>query len=109
MGANGIRDPRKVGVPQRRETVVPVDEPHGNARPDESSVQMADIVRAEEQFVLTLFGKLKDKRDGELRISTRRNPRTGIVEIIYGGAHEKGDLSELRRLYEKAGRGAVTF
>ena len=73
------------------------------------SVAMRDIVQAERVLILETFERLKQRGDGELRISTRRNPRTGIVEIIYAGAHEKADLSPVRRLYEAAGKKTVTF
>lgn len=114
MTMKAVRDPGKVGVPPRGVNGRPGEGPderdgvevHGG---DEPAVRMADIVEAEAQLVLEMFGKLKDKRDGELRVSTRRNARTGIVEIIYIGAHERGDLSKLRRLYDRAARGCVTF
>lgn len=111
-----IRDPNKVGVPPQR--VNPDGNTLGERGDERDGVQvhgdgpalaMRDIVHAEEELILEMFHKLKDKRDGELRVSTRRNPRSGVVEIIYIGAHEKGDLSKVRRLYEQASRGMVTF
>lgn len=106
-----IRDPNKVGVPPQVNHTADGDgregvEIHGGS---EQPLAMRDIVHAEEELILEMFHKLKDKRDGELRVSTRRNPRSGVVEIIYIGAHEKGDLSKVRRLYEQASRGMVTF
>jgi len=83
--------------------------PRGPEIDGNGSISMQDIVQAERTLILETFERLKQRGDGELRVSTRRNPRTGIVEIIYCGAHEKSDLAPVRRLYEAAGRKTVTF
>ncbi len=72
-------------------------------------VKMADIADLEQTVVMGALQKLRDKRDGELRVNTRRNPRSGISEIVYVGAHERVDLRDLRDLYERAARDGVTF
>ncbi len=83
--------------------------PHYQETNGNGSVAMQDIVQAERSLIIDTFERLKQRGDGELRVSTRRNPRTGVVEIIYCGAHEKSDLTTVRRLYEAAGRKTVTF
>ncbi len=57
------------------------------------------IKSTEQEFVLKAFEKLKDRKDGELRIAVRPNKRSGIVEIVYCGVHEKQEFEELRKLY----------
>jgi hypothetical protein len=74
-----------------------------------AELTMQEIVDAENALVLDEFAKLKRYGQGELRVSTRRNPQTGIVEIIYAGAHEKADLEKVRALYARARRERVTF
>jgi hypothetical protein len=88
---------------------VGMDQPAFRDRDGNGSVAMQDIVQAERALIIETFERLKQRGDGELRVSTRRNPRTGICEIIYCGAHEKTDLAPVRRLYEAAGRKTVTF
>lgn len=72
-------------------------------------VSYREVLEAEHALVIAEFEKLKARGDGELRVSTRRNPANGLVEIIYLGVHEKADLTSVRKLYEQALRRKVTF
>lgn len=68
------------------------------------------IVGTERDLVLQAFEELKKRGDGELRITTRRDPKTGIVEIVYCGVHQKADLEALRQLYTQLRKqGYATF
>jgi len=74
-----------------------------------AGIAYRDVVEAEHALVIAEFEKLKSRGDGELRVSTRRNPSNGVVEIIYLGVHEKADLTTVRKLYEQCLKKRVTF
>lgn len=67
-----------------------------------------EIVVAEKDVVLALFAKLKAQGNGELRIATRKNTKTNVVEIVYAGLHDKMDIEGLRQMYQRVPR-ARTF
>jgi len=68
------------------------------------------IVSTEREMVLRAWEELKRRGDGELRITTRRDPKSGLVEIVYLGVHQKADLDSLRTLYQRMRKqGFVTF
>jgi hypothetical protein len=68
------------------------------------------IVATERELVLHAWEELKRRGDGELRITTRRDPKTGLVEIVYCGVHQKADIEALRNLYQRMRKqGFATF
>lgn len=83
---------------------------HVNPLPGNGRVTPEMIISTEREMVLHAFDELKKRGDGELRITTRRDPKTGHVEIVYCGVHQKADLESLRALYTKLRQqGYVTF
>lgn len=67
------------------------------------------VLEAEQELVLQQFALLKERGNGEMRIATRRDPRTGLVEITYAGVHEKTDLESLRKMYGELRRKGSRF
>lgn len=63
------------------------------------------ISRLEQTMVLEAFNEMKRRGDAELRIASRRDRATGLIEITYIGVHEKADLEGLRDLYKRVRRG----
>jgi len=63
------------------------------------------ISRLEQTMVLEAFNEMKRRGDAELRIASRRDRVSGLIEVTYIGVHEKADLEGLRDLYKRVKRG----
>lgn len=74
----------------------------------ESSI-IAQIIEAEQRIVLECFSKLKERGDGEMRISIKKDRQTGLCEIVYAGVHERADLESIREMYKKLKFRGTTF
>ena len=70
------------------------------------STALAHLEAMERDLILQEWIKAK-QREGELRVATRRNRTSGVVEIVYLGVHEKADLTDLKRAYETIARAKV--
>jgi hypothetical protein len=76
----------------------------------ESVLGLAEQVSAAEvELVLATFAELKRRGDGEMRVATRRDRTSGIVEVTYCGVHEKADLDGLRQMYARLRTRGTTF
>ncbi len=71
------------------------------------------IVATERELLCAALDELKRRAPAEMRVATTRDPKTGAIEIIYLGVHQKADLEALRKLYALMRRNgpaaAVTF
>jgi hypothetical protein len=63
------------------------------------------ISRLEQTMVLEAFNEMKRRGDAEMRIASRRDRVSGLIEVTYIGVHEKADLEGLRDLYKRVKRG----
>jgi hypothetical protein len=63
------------------------------------------IAKLEQTMVLEAFNEMKQRGDAEMRVASRRDRATGMIEITYIGVHEKADLEGLRDLYKRVKRG----
>lgn len=89
-------------------TAPALTKPSSNGATSEETNRL--IVSTERELVLRAWEELKERGDGELRITTRRDQKTGLVEIVYCGVHQKADLDSLRTLYQRMRKqGYATF